>query len=154
MHTIAVPVPPPGGFTLKDLADVYTHRRTQLIHGGLYVNAAPAAWHNLVAHKLTDVIQEAAGDDVIVIPGLAVELAENHAPEPDIVAVARSAYSPDANSFLPGQVPLVVEIVSRDKRKDRIVRPEEYARAGTEHFGGSNGPRRASWSATCTSWTR
>lgn len=131
--TITVPVPPLGGFTLADLTKVVTPKRTQLIRGGLYVNAAPASWHNLLEFELMSVIKRSA-TGVMVLPQVAVRLAENHAPEPDILVVRRDAYHPDTNAYPPDQVVLAVEIMSGDTRKDRVVRPEEYAQAGIRYY--------------------
>lgn len=131
--TVTVPVPPLGGFTLADLTKVVTPKRTQLIRGGLYVTAAPASWHSHLVHRLGELIGVAA-NGVVVLPQTAVRLAENHAPEPDILVVRRDAYHPDTNAYPPEQVVLAVEIMSGDMRKDRVVRPEEYAQAGVRYY--------------------
>lgn len=124
-----IPVPPLGGFTIDDLADLDLPPHTQLIHGGLFVNASPQTWHNLLVSGLAYALKQAA-TDAVVIPDMAVRLADNHAPEPDIVVVPRKAAREDANSYPPDVVLLAVEVMSSDQRKDRVVRPDEYATAG------------------------
>jgi Uma2 family endonuclease len=131
-YPAGIPIPPPEGFTIDDLAELDLPRHTQLIHGGLYVNAAPATWHNLLAAKLGQAI-EAVATDAVVLPGQAIEISEHHAPEPDILVIKRKAFREDLTAYPPHAVILAIEVMSTDKRKDQVVRPEEYADAGIPH---------------------
>jgi Uma2 family endonuclease len=65
---------------------------------------------------------------------VAVRLDPKHAPQPDILVVRRDTYDGDATSYPPDVVIIAVEIMSSDQRKDRVVRPDEYAIAGIPHY--------------------
>lgn len=131
--TVSIPLPPPEGFTIDQLADMELPSGTQLIHGGLYVNAAAMSWHNLLSARLAQALATAARG-CVVLPEMAVRLSDTHAPQPDILVIERRTYREDVNSYPPELVRLAVEIMSSDRRKDQVVRPNEYAAGGIPHY--------------------
>jgi hypothetical protein len=66
--------------------------------------------------------------------GQAVKISDHHAPEPDLLVIGRKVFREDIIAYPPHAVLLAVELMSSDRRKDQVVRPEEYAEAGIPHF--------------------
>ncbi|MFB7644576.1 Uma2 family endonuclease [Streptomyces sp. NPDC056084] len=65
---------------------------------------------------------------------MTVRLDNKSRPEPDIL-IATVAYDPDRTWYAPGDVALVVEVVSEESAdRDRSLKPFKYAQAGITHF--------------------
>jgi Uma2 family endonuclease len=65
---------------------------------------------------------------------MTVTLGRRSRPEPDVIA-ASASYPPESTSFLPGDVALVVEVVSTESQdRDRRYKPVLYAEAGIRHL--------------------
>ncbi|MGV9836232.1 Uma2 family endonuclease [Nocardia niigatensis] len=64
-----------------------------------------------------------------------LEIIEDFAPLPDILVIDMTAALPEANVYPRSAVLLAVEIVSPcTRRKDRMIRPMDRARAGVPYF--------------------
>jgi Uma2 family endonuclease len=108
-------------------------RRYEIVDGSLHVSPAPALKHQRVAHRLTDVLKDAAPADLQVIPAVGV-VCGRHTPVPDVV-VGLKALPEGAMHFLPPQVRLVVEVMSPGSVfADRVFKPAMFAAAGIPAF--------------------
>ena len=108
-------------------------RRYEIFDGSLYVSPAPALRHQRAAHRLTDVLQDGAPEDLQVLPAVGL-LCGRHTLVPDIV-VGIKALPPGVQSFLPADVRLVVEVMSPGSiLADRVSKPAMFAAAGIRSF--------------------
>lgn len=134
--TVAIPIPPPGGFTVEQYEALnIEYRHVELIDGRIVVNAAPLRWHQRVVLGLTNLLMACAPEDVSVMQEQAVRLSDDTAPEPDVMAIDAEADDYDVRSFPAVVVRLVIEVVSPgNANDDRMDKPGRYARAGIPHF--------------------
>jgi Uma2 family endonuclease len=67
---------------------------------------------------------------------MSIRLSQRQRPEPDLMVVtASSAADPDRTCFTPGDVRLIVEVVSPDsEERDRTTKRVKYAEAGIRHY--------------------
>ncbi|MBW8482352.1 Uma2 family endonuclease [Actinomadura sp. PM05-2] len=109
--------------------------RFELIDGAIMMMAPTTVWHDEVMDLLKHALRRSAPEDRVITTEKGVELNAGTAPEPDVLAVARSAVSAGSYTFVPSDVHLVVEVVSPGTRtKDRKLRPLQYAEAGIALF--------------------
>jgi Uma2 family endonuclease len=110
-------------------------RHIELLDGALIFNMSPQrSWHDRVIRRLTAVLENAAPQGWTVEAQMTIQLNHRNRPEPDVVA-ASVPYVPERTRFLPGEVKLVVEIVSTESGdRDRRYKPRLYAEAGLRHF--------------------
>jgi Uma2 family endonuclease len=108
--------------------------RVELSEGRLEIAAAAQMrWHAHVMHRIANVF-EAAGWEVS--SGTGVVLAARTVREPDVTRFRRGVEPPMRRSqFDAADVDLVVEIVSPEsERRDRVIKPDEYAAARIREF--------------------
>ncbi|MGK5732590.1 Uma2 family endonuclease [Streptomyces sp. URMC 124] len=110
-------------------------RHTDLIDGSLVLMTSPQrSWHDRVIRRLTAVLEEQVLGDCTAEARMTVRLDGKNHLEPDVM-VAAVPYAPERTRFLPGEVMLVVEVVSDEScSRDRETKPFKYARAGSPHF--------------------
>ena len=108
--------------------------RMELWEGNLDVAAAAQmAWHSSTIRRIANMI-EAQGRTVHAETGVVLGPRTVRAPD---ISRFRSGIRPDINrsQFAAADVDLVVEIISPEsERRDREVKPEEYAGAGIPEF--------------------
>jgi Uma2 family endonuclease len=104
--------------------------RVELSEGTLEMAAAAQrAWHSLVKERIAPLLRK---DGRKALMDTDVVLAPRTVREPDVTRF-RAGYQLDLNraQFPATAVDLVVEIVSPEsERRDRVVKPQEYAAAG------------------------
>jgi Uma2 family endonuclease len=110
-------------------------RHTELIDGALVFMTAPQrSWHGRVITRLTVTLDDQAPDGIEVDREMTIRLDARNRLEADIV-VSSARYDPDRTFFEPGQVLLVVEVVSPESTfRDRTVKLRKYAAAGIRHY--------------------
>ncbi len=126
----------PGGLTVADLRAGYDPGFRFELEDGVAVMMAPASmWHNRVLRRMAVAMEQSCPSDLAVEVEQAIAITDDFAPVPDILVVTRAAALPTENVLPKSAVTLAVEIVSPGtRRKDRMIRPMDYARAGIPHF--------------------
>lgn len=133
----AFPKPPVGGWTADDLdrmPGLPSH--TELIDGGLFFRSPQTLFHMATVRLLANALLDHAPEDLDAICQMTTKLAKRDRPEPDLMVVLQSAHTgPQQTWYEPGDIVLVVEVVSEDsEERDREVKPRKYATAGIRHF--------------------
>src|SRR2546430_6628108 len=108
--------------------------RIELWDGNLDVSAsAQVAWHGLVKHRIADLFE---ADGQTVSTGIGVALSDRTVREPDVTRFRRGASpSLQQSQFPVADVDLVVEVVTPESdKRDRVIKPDEYAAAGVPEF--------------------
>lgn len=91
-------------------------------------------FHSRVMRRLANAIEDSAPKDLFVGTALTVKLGKRQRPEPDIM-VLDAPVDAMRTWYRPGEVALVVEIVSEEsEERDRVTKPMKYAQAGIQHF--------------------
>ncbi|WP_327289214.1 Uma2 family endonuclease [Streptomyces sp. NBC_01198] len=110
-------------------------RHTELLDGALVFPTSPQpSRHGRVIRRLTAALEAVAPLGWTVEAQMTVMLNRRSRPEPDVIA-ASVPYTPERTSFLPGDVALVVEVVSAESQdRDRRYKPGLYAEAGIRHL--------------------
>lgn len=110
-------------------------RHTELINGFLVFRLIPpGAWHDRVAHRLTNALKHQGPAGIDVEQGKAIRLDPRNRPEPDVV-VTTAPFVEDRTWHEPSDVLLVVEVVSPEPgHRDRTVKLRKYAEAGIPHY--------------------
>lgn len=129
---------PEGGWT----ADMLDHLppdappHVELIDGSLVMMSPQTGFHMLVTNLLIDrTLGIRPPEDLMVAREMAVTLGMRQRPEPDVLVIKKSAFSPTATSFKPTDVHLVVEVVSDESMdRDRTTKPIKYSNAGIRYF--------------------
>lgn len=126
----------PGGLTVADLRAGYDPGfRFELEDGVAVMMASATRWHNRVLRNLSVTMDGLCPPHLSVEMEQAVEVTDDFAPVPDILVIDIEAAEPTANVYPKSVVHLAVEIVSPGtRRKDRTIRPMDYARAGIPNF--------------------
>ncbi|MEV0711218.1 Uma2 family endonuclease [Nocardia aurea] len=135
-HMVLMPTPPEGGFTARDLPRLMevVDARFELLDGDVVMMAPSTHWHNEVIDILKFALRRIAPSWAVIATEQGVDLGPT-VPEPDILAVTRTAVSAESLSFPPEVVHLVIEVMSpRTKTIDRVLRPAQYAEAGIKCF--------------------
>jgi Uma2 family endonuclease len=104
--------------------------RIELWEGNLDVSAAAQMrWHALVMHSIGDLFK-ATGQEISYETG--VVLTDRTVREPDVSRFRRGVFPGYRRSqFSADDVDCVVEVISPEsERRDREIKPEEYAKAG------------------------
>ena len=137
MSEVSLPAPV-GPWGLADLLDLPEDgRRYEILDGSLLVSPPPAPRHQRAARRLVDALDDCLGGRAGALEALeatGIELVRGPTGRvlvPDVL-VARAAAVSAAEAVLhPGDVLLVVEVVSPSSRSaDRFVKPRLYAEAG------------------------
>lgn len=110
-------------------------RHTELIDGALVFMMSPQrSWHGRLVTALTVALEEQAPEGVGVEREMTIRLDERNRPEPDLLATT-APFDPERTWFEPGDVLLVVEVVSPESaHRDRTVKLRKYAEAGIPHY--------------------
>lgn len=123
------------GYTIADLEAWPDDEalRYELEDGCLIVSPSPPNSHNIAATQLAHLILTGLGGDWRVAAAGAVLFDARNYREPDLVVIrregARSAYAD------PADVLLAVEVMSPSSiRRDRLIKPAQYAAAGIAHY--------------------
>ncbi|WP_458687375.1 Uma2 family endonuclease [Nocardia tengchongensis] len=126
----------PGGLTVADLRAGYDPGfRFELEDGVAVMMASATRWHNRVQRHLANAMEAVCPPHLSVEVEQAIEISDDFAPVPDILVIDMDAALPEANVYPKSAVHLAVEIVSPGtRRKDRMIRPMDYARAGIPYF--------------------
>lgn len=128
--------PRPEGWLAEDL-DQLTEapRHTELIDGALVFMMSPQrSWHGRLVTALTLALTEQAPEGIEVEREMTIRLDERNRPEPDLL-VTTSPYAPDRTWYAPGDVLLVIEVVSPESaHRDRMVKLHKYGAAGIPHY--------------------
>ncbi|MQY09513.1 Uma2 family endonuclease [Actinomadura macrotermitis] len=120
-----------GGYTVDDLEHIDLPGRFELIHGDIVMMPPAKSWHNEVQFLLRSVLTPVAREHGFrAVHEQGAILAEDTDPVPDLMIIDGAAYDHALHSYPAEAVAVVVEIESGNKRKDRIERPADYARAG------------------------
>jgi Uma2 family endonuclease len=127
---------PPGGWTADDLDALPpgAPRRVELIDGALILMSPQTLFHQRMINQLLTAIRPPEGWEVV--REMSIRLSPRQRPEPDLMVVtASSAADQDRTYFTPGDVRLIVEVVSPDsEERDRITKRVKYAEAGIRHY--------------------
>lgn len=130
-------IPPrPSGWEADDLDHLpQAPRHTELIDGALIFMMSPQrSWHSRLVENLTFALRQVAPAGFEVEREMTVRLDTRSRPEPDVL-VTTAAYAPDRTWYAPGEVALVIEVVSEESAdRDRSLKPFKYAQAGIAHF--------------------
>lgn len=128
--------PRPEGWFAEDLDRLTAApRHTELIDGALVFMMFPQrAWHSRVVTSLTTILAGQAPDGFDVEREMTIRLDERNRPEPDVI-VTTAPFDPDRTWYDPGDVELVIEVVSPESaHRDRTVKLTKYAQAGIQHY--------------------
>lgn len=139
------PSPPPWGWTADDLdrlpsegpngePDFFKH--VELIGGALVFMSPQKRFHERVIRGLTNSLNAQTPDKLSALMQMDVKLGHRTRPCPDVLVIDVAAAEDDDRTFyLPGEVHLVVEVVSPEsEERDRKYKPPRYAEAGIPHF--------------------
>jgi len=112
--------------------------RYEVIDGNLMVSPPPSAWHQHITYLLNRLLDDAAPDDLSVVPAAGV-LLETSDPTryliPDLLVVRARALTPVTKNLSPSDVLLAVEVVSPSSgTHDRVTKRDVYARLGIPHY--------------------
>lgn len=139
------PYVPPDGWTAADLdrlsldgpyGELDALKRIELIDGDLIVMSPQTEFHRRVVERLRDELARQAPDGWTATREMDVVLGERQRPCPDVSVVSAAAAADlDRTYYLPADVVLVVEVVSKSSEiRDRETKPRRYAEAGIRHF--------------------
>jgi Uma2 family endonuclease len=129
------PAPKPGGYTIADLPGLALDLPYELVDGEIVMGAPATQWHDEAKILLRDLLRRQASPDVAIVVGKGIELREDFAPVPDVLAVDRTKVQSASLTFTSSDASLVVEVVSLGTRtKDRKHRPLDYAGVGIPNF--------------------
>ncbi len=139
------PSPPPWGWKADDLdhlplegpngePDFFKH--VELIDGALVFMSPQKRFHQRMIRHLTNALDDQAPEHLSAVNQMDVKLGHRTRPCPDIVVIDAAAAEDDNRTFYtPGEVHLVVEVVSPESEdRDRKTKPFRCAEAGIRHF--------------------
>ena len=133
---VLLPTPPPGGFTAGDLPRLIeaVDARFELLDGEVLMMAPATHWHDEAVHLLWYELRQIAPSSAVIATEKGIDLGHT-VPEPDVLAVSRSAVQSDSLVFQPADVHVAIEVVSPGtKTRDRTLSPAQYASAGIKCF--------------------
>lgn len=121
-----------GPWTAADLAGLPDDgQRYEIIDGSLLVTPPPSPKHQLVSGRLAVFLRDSAPAGSDVVEAVGIRLGTGRVLVPDVVVAASSALLEDKPTIAPGDVSLVVEVVSPSNASmDRVFKPQLYAAAG------------------------
>ncbi|WP_377286979.1 Uma2 family endonuclease [Planomonospora corallina] len=139
------PAPPPWGWTADDLdrlpsegpngePDFFKH--VELIDGVLVFMSPQKRFHQRMIRSLTEALGDRTPEQMAAVDQMDVKLGHRMRPCPDVLVVDAAAAEDDERTcYTPGEVHLVVEVVSPESEdRDRKTKPFRYAEAGIPHF--------------------
>lgn len=139
------PYVPPDGWTAADLdhlspdgpyGELDALKRVELIDGDLIVMSPQTEFHRRVVERLRDELDRQSPDDRTATREMDLVLGPRQRPCPDVSVVTRQAAADlDRTYYEPGDVVLVVEVVSKSSEiRDRETKPRRYAEGGIAHY--------------------
>jgi len=129
--------PPAEGFTAEDLDRIpQLPDHTELIDGSLVFVSPQTNFHMLTISLLEAVLRRLAPAHLRVRREMTIVAGKRQRPEPDVMVVEADADTgPAQTAYRPGDVLLVIEVVSPDsEERDRKRKPQLYAEAGIGHM--------------------
>ena len=97
--------------------------------------ATPTGRHQYVARALCNNLDQWGRPEHRAVENVEIRLADDLRRNPDVFVIAGSAYDGDRCRYLPHEVVLAVEVVSRgSEHADRVEKPTEYAEAGIPFY--------------------
>jgi Uma2 family endonuclease len=109
--------------------------RLELVDGILEFRETPNGRHQDVVDRLKAALVTVCPDGVRIVREQEVRIKHDHRRNPDLLAIAASAFDLDRSSYPPEDVLLAVEVVSPGSyTRDRKHKPIEYGEAGIPHF--------------------
>jgi Uma2 family endonuclease len=136
MTVLDMDMPPHLPMTAEEFEELPSVKgwRIELWEGNLDVaSAAQMAWHSITMRTIANIL---AAEGRAVVSDVGVVLAPRTVRAPDVMRF-RLGVRPDPlrSQFPVADVDLVVEIISPESiKRDRLVKPEEYATAGIAEF--------------------
>ncbi|BAL92255.1 hypothetical protein AMIS_70350 [Actinoplanes missouriensis 431] len=119
--------------TVDDIADLPEDLRYELIDGRLVLSPLALPIHQFIAHRITVAAEEHCPEDVLVNGEQAVLLDRRNELHPDVVLIREEGAG--KSPVKPGDVPLVVEVVSESSKKyDRDGKLKKYAYVGIRNY--------------------
>jgi Uma2 family endonuclease len=139
------PAPPPWGWLADDLDSLPPHgpngepdffKHVELIDGALVFMSPQRRFHERVINAFRALLNAQGPADLVAVTQMDVKLGKRMRPCLDVVVVTEAAANDqDRTYYLPDEVRLVVEVVSPESEdRDRLTKPQRYARAGIPHF--------------------
>ena len=123
-----------GGYTVDDLETIEDDGlHYELEDGCLVVSPSDVLRNRSAAFQLGLLLQPALVPDWLVVPSPGLLFSRRDYREPDLIVVRRGALAKQMAD--PGDVLLILEVMSPSSvRRDRLVKPAQYAEAGIPHF--------------------
>jgi Uma2 family endonuclease len=130
--------PQQGRWTAEEYLDLNrrTNRPIELSHGALEVLPMPTRSHQESMLKLYDLLRDhmaAGGLGKVLVAPYPVRLKAGQFREPDLVVMLAAHLERLGEDFADG-ANMVVEILSKDCRKDLVIRRAEYGQAGIGEY--------------------
>ncbi len=119
--------------TVDDIANLPEDLHYELIDGRLVLTPLALPIHQLLSSETAYAIRERCPDEFIINVEQAILIDRRNELRPDVVLIREegAGYSP----VLPGDVPLVVEVVSKSlQRNDRELKLKKYADVGIPSY--------------------
>ena len=134
MVTMTAPPLDLDGYTIADLQALSEDGlHIELDDGCLVVSPPEVVRNGSAAFQLGMLLHAEVGPDWLVVKGPGVAFTTRDYREPDLLVLRRGAL--DKELAEPADVLLAVEVMSPSSvRRDRLVKPEQYAAAGIPHF--------------------
>jgi Uma2 family endonuclease len=122
-------------YTIEDVLNLPEDApRVELVDGVMVVVPSPTAGHQNIGSLLWSWFRRHAPSQYLFACAVGVMVTPSLTYEPDLLLFDREA-GLGRHYYLPRQVTLAVEIVSPGTRKkDRLVKPVDYARAGVPYY--------------------
>src|SRR2546430_14503905 len=109
--------------------------RRELVDGVIRMMASPNARHQFIARELCHLLDRLGRPSYRAIDNVEIRLADDLRRNPDVFVVPAANYDGDRCRYLPEEVLLAVEVVSRgSEHADRLEKPIEYAEAGIPFY--------------------
>jgi len=119
--------------TVDDIVNLPEDLHYELIDGRLVLTPLALPTHQLIGIETATAIKEHSPDEFIINVEQAILIDRRNELRPDVVLIHEegAGYSP----VLPGDVPLVVEIISKSsQRTDRDLKLKKYAYVGIPYY--------------------
>ena len=109
--------------------------RRELVDGVIRMMASPNSQLQFIARELCHLLDRAGRPRYRAIHNVEIRLADDLRRNPDVFVVPAHLYDGERCRYLPHEVLLAVEVVSRgSERTDRLEKPVEYAEAGIPFY--------------------
>lgn len=132
--TTAPIYPQLDAWTIDDLDRLPDDVHVEIFDGSLIVSPTAASLHQLIAMRLSRMLDDEVPADLEALQAPGLEMGPSYL-VPDIAVVSAATAAANVKNFQPGDVRLVVEIVSPSNAAfDRREKPVRYAEAGIPHY--------------------